>query len=196
MTGRKSMGRTRTERLRCAVDALPRPAREAMLDGVREDTIIAGAYVGGRGSGNCPMVAVHRRGVRTDANRFARAWDQFCGVAQGQSRIATARELGTLEAMLEASLLSDEHVDLQAAVAHHRALRRERHARDAVDLAAVRAEHQSLARARRAREAADTGTDWLRDADALSPARNPRPAAPAGGGRAAARAGAPALALG
>jgi hypothetical protein len=190
------MGRTRTERLRCAVDALPRPAREAMLDGVREDTIIAGAYVGGRGSGSCPMVAVHRRGVRTDANRFARAWDQFCGVAQGQSRIVSARELGTLEAMLQASLLADEHVDLRAAVAEHRALRRGRHARDAMDLGAVRAEHQALARARRAREAAATGIGWLRDADAVSPARSPLPAAPAGDGRVAARAGAPAPAHG
>lgn len=188
------MGRTRLERLRSAVDALPRPAREAMRDALREDTIIAGAYVGGGGSASCPMVAVHRRGVRTDANRFARAWDQYCGVAQGQSRRATERELGTLAAMLEASLLADEHVSLGAAVAEHRALRSARHARDAVDLGGARAEHQSLARARRAREAAATGTDWLRDA--VSPARSPRPAAPAGDRPAAPRAGAPALALG
>lgn len=191
------MGRTRLERLRSAVDALPRPAREAMLDGVREDVIIAGAYVGDRGSASCPMVAVHRRGVRTDANRFARAWDQYCGVAQGQSRKVTDRELGVLRAMLEASLLADEHVDLRAAVADHRALRTARHSRDAVDLGAARAAHQSLARERRAREAAQTGTDWLRDGDdALSPARIPRPAGPAGGRRAAARDRAPALALG
>lgn len=188
------MGRTRLERLRSAVDALPRPAREAMLDGVHEDTIIAGAYVGGGGTASCPMVAVHRRGVRTDANRFARAWDQYCGVAQGQARKATERELGTLAAILEASLLADEHVDLRSAVADHRALRSARHDREATDLAAARAEHQSLARARRAREAAETGSDWLRDA--ISPARSPRPAAPADGRRAAARAGEPALALG
>jgi hypothetical protein len=188
------MGRTRLERLRSAVDTLPRPAREAMLDGLREETIIAGAYVGDGGTASCPMVAVHRRGVRTDANRFARAWDQYCGVAQGHARKATDRELGTLAAMLEASLLSDERVDLHAAVADHRALRRERHARDAADLGVVRAEHQSLARARRAREAAETGRDWLRDA--ISPARRSRPAAPADEYRAAARAVEPALVLG
>lgn len=190
------MGRTRLERLRCAVDALPRPAREAMLDGVREDTIVAGAYVGSGGAGNCPMVAVHRRGVRTDANRFARAWDQYCGVAQGQARVVTARELATLAAMLEASLLADEHVDLRAAAAEHRALRRERHTRDAVDLAGARTAHQALARERRAREAAKTGRGWLRDAGGVSPARSPRPATSAGGRRAGSRAGAPALAPG
>lgn len=190
------MGRTRLERLRCAVDALPRPAREAMLDGVREDTIIAGAYVGDRGAGNCPMVAVHRRGVRTDANRFARAWDRYCGVAQGEARVVTERERATLSAMLEASLLADEHVDLRAAVADHRALRRDRHVRDTVDLALARADHQALARERRAREAAETGSDWLREPRPLSPGRSPRPAAPAGGRRAGSRAGEPALALG
>ncbi len=156
------MGRTRTERLRIAVDALPRDARTAMLEGVQEETIVAGAYVAG-GAGVCPMLAVHRRGVRTDANRFARAWDQFCGVAQGQSRVVTDRELTTLIATLQASLLADEHVDLRAAVADHRALRRERHERDAVDLGAVRTEHQARARDRRAREAAVTGSDWLHE---------------------------------
>ena len=192
MTGRKSMGRTRTERLRCAVDALPRAARDAMLDGVRVETIVAGAYVGGGGAGICPMVAVHRRNVRTDANRFARAWDQFCGVAQGQARVATARELSTLTAMLEASLLADEHVDLHAATHEHRALRRERHAREAVDLNAALTAHQALSRARRAREAADTGSDWLR---VSSPDSRP-PADGAAARRLAPRAGAPALARG
>lgn len=194
MTGRKSMGRTRTERLRSAVDALPRDARTAMLDGVTGETIVAGAYVHG-GAGVCPMVAVHRRGVRTDANRFARAWDQFCGVAQGQSREATERELTTLVAMLQASLLADEHVDLHAAMAEHRAMRRERHAREAVDLAAVKAEHQAMARDRRAREAADVGSDWLHDAP-VSPADTRRRAARAVARRAAPRAGAPALVRG
>ena len=133
------MGRTRLERLRTAVDALPRDARVTMLEAVREETILAGAYVG-NGGGMCPMVAIHRKGARTDANRFARAWDQFCGVRQGDAREATERELGTLVAMLEASLLVDEQVDLIAAVADHRALRRERHLREAVDLAAARGE--------------------------------------------------------
>lgn len=193
MTGRKSMGRTRTERLRSAVDALPRPARAAVLEAARHDTIIAGAYVG-TGAGVCPMVAIHRRGIRTDANRFARAWDQFCGVAQGESREATERELTTLVAMVEASLLADEHVDMRAAIADHRALRRERHDRDAVDLAAARAEHQALARDRRAREASETGRDWL-DQSPLTPAGSPRRAGREDSRRAAPRVGAPALAL-
>lgn len=194
MTGRKSMGRTRTERLRSAVEALPRAARAAMLEGVRGETIVAGAYVG-TGAGVCPMVAVHRRGVRTDANRFARAWDQFCGVAQGESREATERELTTLVAMLQASLLADEHIDLRAAMDDHRAMRRERHAREAVDLAATRAEHQALARDRRTREAADVGSEWLHDA-LVSPAGTRCRAGLAAGRRAAPRAGAPALVRG
>ncbi|MBJ7331189.1 MAG: hypothetical protein JHC95_14935 [Solirubrobacteraceae bacterium] len=185
MADRKSMGRTRTERLRTAVDALPRHARGAMLEGVRAETIVAGAYVG-NGAGICPMVAVHRLGVRTDANRFARAWDQFCGVAQGQARVATEREVRTLIAMLEASLLADEQVDLVAAVADHRALRRERHVRESVDLAVARGEHQSLARDRRAREAAEVGSplpDWLSPSDTRrrAVARAARRAAPRGG---------------
>lgn len=192
MADRKSMGRTRTERLRTAVDALPRHARAAMLEGVRGETIVAGAYVG-RGAGVCPMVAVHRRGVQTDANRFARAWDQYCGVAQGQARVATERELGTLVAMLEASLLADEHVDLAAAVAEHRGLRRDRHAREALDLAAARAEHQALARDRRAREAADLGSDWLRERSPVSSGGSRLRAARAAARRAASHDGSPAL---
>lgn len=187
------MGRTRTERLRSAVDALPRHARAAVLEAVRQDTIIAGAYVG-TGAGVCPMVAIHRRGVRTDANRFARAWDQFCGVAQGESRPATERELTTLFSMVEASLLADEHVDMRAAIAEHRSLRRERHERDSVDLAAARAEHQAMARERRAREASETGRDWL-DQEVVSSAGSPRRAAREGSRRAAPRGGAPVLAL-
>lgn len=194
MTGRKSMGRTRTERLRSAVDALPRDARTAMLEGVQAETIVAGAYVHG-GAGVCPMVAVHRRGVRTDANRFARAWDQFCGVGQGESRVATQRELTTLVATLQASLLADEQVDLHAAMAEHRAMRRERHAREAVDLAAIKAEHQAMARDRRAREAADVGSDWLHDTP-VNPGGTRRRAALAAARRAAPRAGAPVLVRG
>jgi hypothetical protein len=174
------MGRTRTERLRGAVDALPPHARVAMLEGLRGETIVAGAYVG-TGASVCPMVAVHRRGVRTDANRFARAWDQFCGVAPGESREATERELTTLEAMLQASLLADEYVDLRAAAAAHRDLRRARHAREAVDLAAARTAHQALARERRTREATAVGRSWLRG-DAVGAATRAavrRPAPPA-----------------
>lgn len=193
MTGRKSMGRTRTERLRGAVDALPRHARVAMLEGVRNETIVAGAYVGG-GAGVCPMVAVHRRGVTTDANRFARAWDQFCGVAQGQARVATERELTTLTAMLQASLMADEYVDLAGAVAEHRALRRDRRERDDVDLAAARSEHQALARDRRAREAREAGATWPELP--VSAPRSRRRAAAAAARRAAPRGGAPVLVRG
>jgi hypothetical protein len=47
-----------------------------MLDGVRANTIVVGAYTDGRG-GICPMLAAHRNGGRTSFLSFARAWDAF-----------------------------------------------------------------------------------------------------------------------
>ena len=75
-----------------------------MLDGVRANTIVVGAYTDGRG-GICPMLAAHRNGGRTSFFSFARAWDAF---ARAETvRPATERELAVLEDLLVASLADD-----------------------------------------------------------------------------------------
>jgi hypothetical protein len=109
--------------LRRAVDRLPRETRVAMLDGIRQSEIIAGAYTD-RG-GICPMLAAHRAGGRTNCISFARACDAFAfrGSRTPLARRATRRELLVLTAHLEASLLDDgPSPDLGAAIAAHRGL--------------------------------------------------------------------------
>ena len=97
------------EHLRTAIDVLPPHTRVAMLDGVRHNTIIVGAYTDRRG-GVCPMLAAHRCGGRTNLVSFAHAWDRFTR-AKGRPRKATERELRVLTAHLEASLLSEATAD-------------------------------------------------------------------------------------
>ena len=107
-------------RLQTAIDCLPEPTRRAMLDGVRANTIVVGAYTDGRG-GICPMLAAHRNGGRTSFLSFARAWDAF---ARADSvRPASERELAVLEDLLVASLTEnlDGASDLAAAIAEHKA---------------------------------------------------------------------------
>jgi hypothetical protein len=99
-----------------AIECLPRPTREAMLEGIRTRPIIAGAYTDNRG-GICPMLAAHRGGGRTSLLSFARSWDAFARAKR--VRRATRRELRVLEDLLVASLAHD--VDLGAAIAEHRA---------------------------------------------------------------------------
>jgi hypothetical protein len=77
-----------------------------MLTGVEANRIIVGAYTDSNG-GVCPMLAAHRNGGRTSLASFARAWDRYTD-ARGVARPATERELNTLRAMLEASILLDE----------------------------------------------------------------------------------------
>src|SRR4051794_24422059 len=113
-------------RLRSAIDCLPIRTREAMLEGIRSNPIVVGAYTDDRG-GICPMLAAHRHGGRTTLLAFARSWDGFAR-ARGVRR-ASRRELAVLEAQLTASLLNAEDVDLKAAIADHEALKR-RHAAD------------------------------------------------------------------
>jgi hypothetical protein len=110
--------RSHIEQLRTAIDCMPVRTRVAMLDGVRENEIIVGAYTD-RNGGVCPMLAAHRNGGRTDFLGFARAWDRFTG-ASARSRRATGRELSILVAHLEDSLLAEHDVDLGAAIASHR----------------------------------------------------------------------------
>jgi hypothetical protein len=89
---------------------MPLRSRKAMLGGIEANNIIVGAYADRHG-GVCPMLAAHRNGGRTDLASFARSWDRYTG-ACGRPRPATARELNTLRAMLEASIALDELPDL------------------------------------------------------------------------------------
>jgi hypothetical protein len=110
--------------LRLAIDCLPVKTREAMLDGVLcSPRIIVGAYTDDEG-GVCPMLAAHRRGGRTSFLSFARSWDRYTRARR--RRRATPRELSTLVALLRASLLDEEHVDLARAIDEHAALRARR----------------------------------------------------------------------
>jgi hypothetical protein len=122
--------------LRRAIDRLPTATREAMLEGIRENPIVAGAYTDDKG-GICPMLAAHRHGGRTTQLAFARAWDRFANVSA--VRHATQRELRILEGQLQASLLKDAGwVDLGAAIADHEALKASHEA--AAEAAAAEAE--------------------------------------------------------
>jgi hypothetical protein len=119
--------RNRAERLRFAVQALPRLTREAMLRGIAANPIIVGAYVDRDSGGICPMLAAHRNGGRTSLASFARAWDRYTGAKR--PRLATRRELSTLRSLLEASLTEDigvgEGGSIAAAAAQIRAERAE-----------------------------------------------------------------------
>jgi hypothetical protein len=110
--------------LRQAIDCLPRDTKVAMLNGIRSNQIIVGAYTAD--GGICPMLAAHRAGGRTSFISFAKAWDRFAfrDVRVKRARRATERELLILRTHLEASLLEHEGpaADLAAAVAEHRAL--------------------------------------------------------------------------
>jgi hypothetical protein len=134
------MGRDRSPigELRRTIDCLPLQTREAMLEGVRANEIIVGAY-SDRAGGVCPMLAAHRYGGRTSFVSFARAWDRFSGAKR--ARRATARELRILTTQLEASILAEV---------------------GRPDLGDAIADHQAIARQRRAREASRLGLGWLR----------------------------------
>ncbi len=107
--------------LRRAIDRLPLSTREAMLEGIRSNPIVTGAYTDNNG-GICPMLAAHRHGGRTTQLAFARSWDAFAG--SKRVRRATQRELRVLEGQLQASLMKDAGwVDLGAAIADHQALK-------------------------------------------------------------------------
>ena len=111
--------------LRNAIDRLPRETREAMLDGIRTNPIVVGAYTDNQG-GICPMLAAHRSGSRVDYLPFARSWDAFARARR--VRRATRREVRVLEDLLVASLDAGDPgaVDLGAAIAEHQAAARRR----------------------------------------------------------------------
>jgi hypothetical protein len=161
------------QELRRAIDCLPVATRTAMLDGIRSNEIIAGAYT--NGGGVCPMLAAHRAGGRANFIGFARAWDRFAfnGSRVHVARRATDREVLILKSHLEASLLEEDGPapDLAAAMAEHHALvaRRER--------AEERRATERRAEERRAEErhAAETGPTRPGEPAAR---RAPRPTAP------------------
>jgi hypothetical protein len=97
--------------LRLAVDCMPLATRRAMLEGIEGGRIIVGAYADREG-GVCPMLAAHRNGGRTSLASFARAWDTYTGAGR-RARPASDRELGTLRAMLEASIALEELPELR-----------------------------------------------------------------------------------
>jgi hypothetical protein len=130
----RALTHTPIDDLRLAIDCLPLRTRQAMLDGVRANDIIVGAY-SDRAGGVCPMLAAHRHGGRTSFVSFAHAWDRFSGAKR--ARRATDRELRILTAQLEASIVAE------------------------ADLGAAIRDHQAMARQRKAREARRTGLGWL-----------------------------------
>jgi hypothetical protein len=84
---------------------MPAHARQAMLRGIADNTIIVGAYTDPASGGICPMLAAHRNGGRIDLASFARSWDRYTDAAE--PRLAPRRELRTLVALLESSLADD-----------------------------------------------------------------------------------------
>lgn len=105
----RSRPRNACQRLRMAVEAMPRPAREAMLRGIDDNTIIVGAYTDSASGGICPMLAAHRNGGRTDLASFARSWDRYTDARR--PRLATEREVRTLRSLLVSSLAADAGVE-------------------------------------------------------------------------------------
>jgi hypothetical protein len=103
--------------LQRAIRCLPPATREAMLTGIKEHPIVAGAYTDGRG-GICPMLAAHRHGGRTTHLGFSRAWDALARTKR--VRRATPRELRILEDLLTASL-ETEPQDFAQVIKEHRA---------------------------------------------------------------------------
>jgi hypothetical protein len=117
--------RNPAQRLRTAVEVLPRRTRLAMLRGIDDNEIIAGGYADKGLGGICPMLAAHRNGGRTSLASFARAWDRFTDA--DRPRLATPRELRALRSYIEISLLRDEQPESLGALATR--IRRERPAR-------------------------------------------------------------------
>jgi hypothetical protein len=118
--------RTRPARdLRHAVDCMPLATRQAMLEGIERSRIIVGAYTD-RDGGICPMLAAHRNGGRTSLASFARAWDAYTDAGR-RPRPASRRELGTLRAMLEASIALEELPELRVPIRRRQRSSGERH---------------------------------------------------------------------
>lgn len=114
------------QELRATIDRLPLEVREAVLEGINSQRIIAGAHADGAG-GVCPMVAADVRWQRIGrgnverAQEAARAWDLYAE-ASGAWHPATERQLLALRAMLEASIMEQTaatEVPLSEAIAEY-----------------------------------------------------------------------------
>lgn len=141
------------------IDCLPTRTRVAMLEGIRTNEIIVGAY-SDRAGGVCPMLAAHRCGGRTSFISFAKAWDRFTGVRR--ARKATARELRILETHLVASIAADDlpgRGALADAIASHQASTRSRRTREAEAAAAFPPTPGEWLRARRDRRDAERAAE-------------------------------------
>ena len=112
--------------LRATIDRLPLEVRQAVLDGIQDQRIIAGAHADPTG-GVCPMVAADVSWRSVDqasvavAQEAARAWDRYAD-ASGSSHTATKRQLLALTSMLEASILQERaltEVPLRDAIAEY-----------------------------------------------------------------------------
>ncbi len=168
--------------LRRSIDVLPERTRKAMLIGLKNNTVITGAF-SASGDGVCPMLAAHRAGGRTACASFPEAWDKFTGVyGRPLIRPATEYEVQILCREIEASLEPVEN-ELAAAIADHQATvqarirdeaiaaeqaaapPRKRRLRitggESLDLTEAITEHKETARSRRSREAEQVGLDWL-----------------------------------
>jgi hypothetical protein len=122
----RTKDRNPAERLRFAVEALPRRTREAMLRGIDSNHIVVGAYVDRDSGGICPMLAAHRNGGRTNLGSFARAWDRYTGAKR--PRLASRRELRTLRSLLELSLAGDDLTEVGSMAEAAAQIRSEREA--------------------------------------------------------------------
>lgn len=96
--------------LREVTDRLPLAVRIAMLEGVRAERIIAGAYTDGRG-GVCPMLAAHRHGARWSYPDFARTWDEFAEAPVEGLRTASPAHVETLADVLAESVRDELRTD-------------------------------------------------------------------------------------
>ena len=101
--------RKRVRALQRAVERLPLDSRRAMLRGLGEDPIIAGAY--SVGPARCPGFAAYRRGARTGYSEFARAWDRYAR-GRGVRRVRND-DVSTLVALLRASLAAEGDLRLE-----------------------------------------------------------------------------------
>ena len=133
--------RNPAQRLRTAVDSMPRRTRIAMLGGSRQNRIVVGAYTDPKSGGICPMLAAHRNGGRTSLASFARSWDRFTNARR--PRLATDREVRTLQSYIEMSLLREETgEDSVAALANDIRAERRKAAADAANTGQERPAHQ------------------------------------------------------
>ena len=115
------------QELRATIDRLPLDVRQAVLDGIQSQRIIAGAHKDDMG-GLCPMEAaevpwktVSKASVEV-AQEAARAWDRYAE-ANGRWHPASKRQLLALSSMLEASILEEQaqtEIPLSDVIAEHK----------------------------------------------------------------------------